>query len=81
MSIKKEKSFAENTSKKKKNEFTNVARFLSEDYSVLNMAYYCGFSECSSFMGLFKMAYNVTSVKYKKNCKSKNSDCFEALAL
>lgn len=56
----------------KKRRLANATKMLSEGYSITDAAYHSGFSDCSSFIVLFKKEYNITPLKYKKTCISKN---------
>ncbi|MGN1099008.1 MAG: helix-turn-helix domain-containing protein [Christensenellales bacterium] len=51
----------------KKKKLANAAKLLTEGYGVTEAAELSGFSDCSSFISVFKKYYQTTPLKYKKN--------------
>lgn len=50
----------------KKKRLANAAKLLSDGFSVTEASYMSGFSDCSSFIAIFKKEYNITPLKYQK---------------
>lgn len=50
----------------KKKRLANAAKLLSEGHSVTEAAELSGFADCSNFISLFKKAYQITPLQYKK---------------
>ena len=50
-----------------KKQLANAAKLLSEGHSVTDAAEMSGFADCSNFILLFKKAYKITPLQYKKS--------------
>lgn len=50
----------------RKKRLANAAKLLSEGHSVTEAAEMSGFADCSNFISLFKKAYQITPLQYKK---------------
>ena len=51
----------------RKKRLANAAKLLSEGHSVTEAAEMSGFADCSNFIFLFKKAYQITPLQYKKS--------------
>lgn len=51
----------------RKKRLANAAKLLSEGHSVTEAAELSGFADCSNFIFLFKKAYQITPLQYKKH--------------
>ena len=51
----------------RKKRLANAAKLLSEGRSVTEAAELSGFADCSNFILLFKKAYKITPLQYKKS--------------
>lgn len=57
------------TSYIKKKRLTNATKLLSQGYSVTDVSYLSGFSDCSNFISVFKKEYKITPLQYQKKKK------------